>query len=652
MRISDSVVSVKVAAAFCLVAVLSLPVSGSEHAAPARHRPKMVMGRDYWTALYPHYDHAAGAAWSDQTRKVRFDNEALNGLPFVKDSIPVYHALRKAPSAESGKATWRHLIDNFEQGEPDAEIVGGNPKPDRPLIVGFGSKRDVLNFGGEIDLDYGEWSAWKRAHPNLLCCWSHIEWDNTVPATYERVNRIADGKRRSEVLAFLGERPKNRYERLEVQRRFFDRMMSLYYGDTSVAGVMFASLYTGHIAAGFGARTVIVETTNTSGGDKEYRWNLSAMFARGAARQFDLPWEWYVAIYMNGQTSNGGWWNNAVCCYPANDEMQQTSKNGYNSGPDFGVSRSLQNRAFYFAYLNGANFVEQEEWSAVFQRWDSVSKRTVLSPRGEDFARYHDFTRRHPERGTPWTPVAILIPYAQGYPTYGGYPWATSQYGYTAGDYAVDAVFFTLVPGFERAKAMRKGIEANLHNTPFAHMYDVICPDAPQKPEELLDVLKSYKALVIAGDYPDKTFESSIREYEKGGGEVVRIGAALLPPQPQDAVPLLHRGALRFPSVERTFKALQDRYFPFAVHGDCLYGANRTEKGWWLWVFNNKGVEKFADAPQRIDPDAAVEVDIVLPKGSSDSVRELLTGRLVPVDGGNFKTCIQSGALAIFEVAQ
>lgn len=606
----------------------------------------------YHTALYPHYDHAAGAGWAAGAQCVRFDNPEINRLDVFREAVPVYHAQRRPPPAKSGLATWRTLAENFLPGEPDAEILSGNPKPDLPLIVGFGGKRHVETFGGRIELDRDEWRRWKAAHTNLLCCWTHIEWDNTVPLTYLRAPKIADETRRGEVLGFLGAEPGDRYARVGVQRRFYDRMKDLYYGDDDVTGVMFASLYTGHVAAGFGAKTLIVETTNTTGKDgPEYRWNVSPMFCRGAARQFDLPWEWYVAVYMNGWTSTGEWWNNAECVYPRSADAKFERRGEYHPGPDHGVSRSLQRRAFYFAYLSGANLVEQEEWSAMFLRWDAEKGRTVLSSRGEDFVRYHAFTKENPGRGEPYVPVAILVPYAQGYPTTGGYPWGKAAYGYTAGDQAIDAVFFTLVPGFDRTAALKKGVETNLHNSPYAMMYDVLTPDAPQDPAKLLAALKRYQAVVLVGDYSDRSFEKVLSEYGRGGGRIVRIGEKDVPYRGTAAIADYQCGRLREPEVERIFDGLQKEYFPVRVDGDCMYGMNRTKDGWWLWLFNNKGVTKFADTPQQIDRAADAKVEIDLRDLTVGAVRDLVTGECVDFEGKRMSLQVPAGDFRILELS-
>jgi len=621
---------------------------------PQRHRPKKLMGRDYWTALYPHYDHAAYENWaSGAAQRLRTDNPAVLAEDFYRESVPVYHAQRTAPDDATGLATWRTMAENFLPDEADREILTGDPKPDRPFVFGFSGKRNVSAYGGRLDLDRDEWRRWRAAHPNLLCCWTHIEWDNALSIAYARVGKIADDTRRREVEAFLGPRPTDRYAHLKLQRKYYDRMNDLYDGGGDVAGAMFASRFCGHVAAAWGAKLLIVETTNTADSESEYRWNLAPMFARGAARQFDLPWEWYVAVYMNGRTADGGWMNNAECVYPAAaGEKSRAGEHGYNAGPDYGVSRSLQRRAWYFAYLSGANLVEQEEWTAMLLCWDDKLGRTVLSKRGEDFRDYHAFTKVHPDRGTPYAPVAILVPFAQGYCTLGGAPWGNAAYGYTAGDHAVDALFFALVPGYDRRAGLLKGDEANLHNSRFALMYDVLAPDAPQDPAEFARVLAGYRAVILAGDYPDRGFERTLADYERRGGKVVRIGTdEVPPPQGLDAITALRRGSLRHPKVEKILSDLQEAYFPFKVEGDCLYGANRTSTGWWLWAFNNNGVTKFADRPQVIDASAASDIRVVPGGGRVRRVTELMSGKDVTVGAdGSFAVRIPAGDLVVFEI--
>ena len=113
----------------------------------------------------------------------------------------------------------------------------------------------------------------------------------------------------------------------------------------------------------------------------------------------------------------------------------------------------------------------------------------------------------------------------------------------------------------------------------------------------------------------------------------------------------LKAGKMKFPEVEAMLESLQREYFPFKVEGDCLYGANRTENGWWLWVFNNKGVTKFTDAPHTVDHSFDAVVSVSCGKVGVASIRELITERDVPAAAGAFTHRVAAGDLAVFEIA-
>lgn len=632
-------------------------VAFGHYEVPAGHCPLVVMGKDYWPALYKYADFSYNTnfvKWVTFERSVRFDNPAIFKIPAFRDAVPVYFG-RRPPT--NGLTTYRHFADNFTEEEPDREILTSNPQPEKPLLFWTTGKRNFLSWGERPDLVKEEYEVWRTAHPNALYDGYVAEWDNDIMLSYGRVKKLKDGdSRKANIEKFLGEKPRTRLEHVAKLRAFMEERRQVFYGGRMCA--LMAHIFDLHLAADAGARYLSIETTNSSGSpqhDHEYRWNVAAMFARGAARQFGTPWEWYIAGYMNGFVSDGRWLGNIINVYPGKDDSPDHAERcGWYSGIEWGQSANVLRRAFYFAYLNGANFTQMEEWSAQFLMWDKKAKKTVLSPRGKLYSEYHDFTAAHPDRGVAYTPVAICVPLAQGYPAWGGYPFSERVYGYTEGDHAVDAVFFTLVPGFERAKAMARGEEHNLHNTPFAAMYDVIAPDVTsQSPERLLEVMKSYKTLVIVGDYPDRSWEKTLAKYESAGGRVIRIGAAEVPPMTKDAestVGDLMAGRSRHSKVAEIFRGLQEDYFPFSVEGDCLYGANRNEKGWWLWVFNNNGVTKFGDRPEVVDRKAASRIRVSAARMPLGAVRDLITGRPVDVRGGTFEWTVPAGDLAVFEV--
>ena len=643
---------------------------------PPRHVPKRIMGRDYWPALYRYRDWLPDAKYDNSAFEVRFDNPDIFKLPAFRDAAPVYWAHNNPPPVDGASGTWRRFADNFRDTERDREIADSNPFPDRPFLFAATAKRQFWTWGAECDLDYADFAEWRAQHPNALYSGTILEWDNDLMLAYRRMASMTDKTRRAKVEALIGKcPPKTREERMDVMRRQYADRHKAAYGDKMA--VHASHVFSQHLGGDCGADVLVVETTNTSGSptnDSEYRWNLAPMFVRGAARQFDRLWEWYWAAYMNGFSTNGEWQNDAACRYPIGPSANTPF--GAINRPEYGISGNLMRRLYYFSYLNGANVTQPEEWSAYFLAWDEGAGKTMLTCRGRDYAAYHDFTAKHPGRGTPYTPVAICIPLSRGYTAFGGWPWAENGYGYTRSDLMSDAVLFSLVPGFERAKAMKAGVETNLHNSRFAQMYDVICPDAPsQSPETVLDVMKSYKALIMAGEFADPKVAQCLAEYEKSGGRVIVLSDDILQnwsvsttDHTEDTekrnggnsnsvcsvsyavTRQMKAGKVKFPKIESILENLQKDYFPFKVKGDCLYGANRTEDGWWLWVFNNKDITKFTDAPHAVDHSFDADITVSCKKDGTTAVKELLTEKPVPIAEGKFKYRVEAGDLAVFEV--
>ena len=246
------------------------------------------------------------------------------------------------------------------------------------------------------------------------------------------------------------------------------------------------------------------------------------------------------------------------------------------------------------------------------------------------------------------------MPFAQGYTCLGGKAWFNCPY--EEGDFAVDSVFFSIAPGWARARGVKVGnSEGNLHNSRFAMMYDVLVPDSPQPKEAFRKVLYGYPAAILAGSYPRRdAFEDVLADYERAGGRLVRITPDMLPQfKGTRSLVRMWRGEEKFPKVEAALAELQRDLFPFEVSGDCQYGANRTEKGWWLWAFNNKGVVKFADAFEQIDH--AFDTTVCVRKahgGGIVRVTELMSGMKLPVSDDAFAFPVPAGDFAVFEIEQ
>ena len=626
----------KNATAFAFFAACAATLaSGAAWMPPEAHRPPPVAGARYRTVL-------SALPYSDPSQNPTgaLFNAEIAGLPVFRDCALVNQStLRRAPH---GSAAYRRLEENYAGGadDPRWRSLDGNPKPDRPLFSYMVTKRDAAALVGPIDLDHEQYARWKAAHTNFFSFRMLSEWGVDLTHLSQRARRIADPVRREEFLREWCAPVPDRYAQLELARRYVERMIALHYGDREAFTAMRSFFALDHVAAAWGAKALLVETTNTTGPkmDKEYRWAVSGMFTRGAARQFGIPWGWYVAVYCNGLRKDGTWMDNSTPSYTVRSATKF---------PEAGVSASLFSRVCHYAYLTGAGAVEVESWLSHLLMPDK-SGRLSLSPRGRLFSAFHDFTRRHPDRGIPYTPIAVLVPFAQGYPATGGKSWAA--FGYLPGDYAVDAVFFTLQRGFARPAAMRRGVESNLHNSPYPVMCDVLSPDSPQDPEAFFAALTNYPVAILAGEYRDRSFEPLLKRYEAAGGRLLRVGLEMLPPFEGDLPADIFSGRRTFPALDAFFAGIREEFFPVKVEGDVLWGLNRTGGGWLVWCLNNKGVTKFADAFEEIDGNAAAPVRVNLGGVVPGRVRELLSGQDVPVGGGGFGWTVPAGGVAVFEI--
>ena len=67
-------------------------------------------------------------------------------------------------------------------------------------------------------------------------------------------------------------------------------------------------------------------------------------------------------------------------------------------------------------------------------------------------------------------------------------------------------------------------------------------------------------------------------------------------------------------------------------------------------MFNNRGVRKFADTFESLDPACNTSVSATLKVGSAMKVTELVSGRRLAVGANSFTFDLPAGDLAIFEV--
>ncbi len=381
--------------------------------------------------------------------------------------------------------------------------------------------------------------------------------------------------------------------------RYFSKMVETTSGQVmSVTG--FGQLY--HSAFHLGAKNVMPEIGN--------QVPLSALqiaFARGAAREYGKPFGVYYEPW-------GGAPMGCVCAltfspwFPDYPELKKVM-DGYNIGPEFGSSRSLQRRLLYFSWLSGAAFYG-EEWGAenYFGNWEEYP----LTQYGTIVIEINAFNRRF-SRPEPVVPAAIVMPpdtfgvdirYIAGYTDK---VWRMAE-----GD-----SFHAQLRNFSRdlyatQRAVSGGDSHNLTPSPWIGSFDVLSANAPP------DVIDSY-LLVVYFDAAQAS-QSTI---------------------PEDRV-FIYEGSKE--SADACIERLRT-LLPYRVEGTVGSAQARSDGRYLLGIFNNLGISKTAANGEVADPAATQDVTV---SGACSEVEVLIGGEyIVGSDADRISMQVPAGQVVV-----
>ncbi|OQA79666.1 MAG: hypothetical protein BWY31_04206 [Lentisphaerae bacterium ADurb.Bin242] len=137
------------------------------------------------------------------------------------------------------------------------------------------------------------------------------------------------------------------------------------------------------------------------------------------------------------------------------------------------------------------------------------------------------------------------------------------------------------------------------------------------------------------------------------GAVIVTTPQSMIPAQPADwntfRIDALS-GKLKFPHVEALLKMICSEVNPVKVEGDVQFGLNKTESGWWLYLFNNKGVMKLDGKEEWFDMNRAAEVKIDFDKIKVRNAKELRSGETLAVKDNKLTLKINPGDFKILEL--
>lgn len=214
-----------------------------------------------------------------------------------------------------------------------------------------------------------------------------------------------------------------------------------------------------------------------------------------------------------------------------------------------GPSLSWYRKSYFLYYMSGASAIYLEQGGDQFFKPGPGEHPFQLNPLGRITQEFMRFAEKHPDRGTPFTPVAFLLDPAHGFEMtdYPHWPFGVSQI--SRSDRALRELFGTayypgLVVEGEPASGDRQAFVSGV----FGDIFDVLVANEDQRPtrtgqnqihaSQRLPVspslLSSYRVVVVGGQIDwSASWIAKLQDYVRNGGVVV-LNAAQVKGLPGD----------------------------------------------------------------------------------------------------------------------
>jgi hypothetical protein len=287
-----------------------------------------------------------------------------------------------------------------------------------------------------------------------------------------------------------------------------------------------------HALASWGVRTLGIETAAVQPATA-----MRIAFTRGAARQFGGNFLYYHAPNF-GDTATTFTQSMSF----AGPEHFFHTRYGATMGP----SLSWYRKNYYLYYMSGASAVYLEQGFDQFFKPGPGEHSFQLNPLGRITDEFMRFAVKHPERGTPYTPVAFLLDPAHGWEMTDWPHFPLGVAHIDRSDRALRELFLAAyypaaVDEGEPATADRQAFT----NAAFGDIFDVLVAsdkNAGGGPPSS-DVIESYRALVVGGRVEwTPAWGERLKNYVRKGGTVV-LNAAQVKGLPADLLGVRLLGA-------------------------------------------------------------------------------------------------------------
>lgn len=387
-----------------------------------------------------------------------------------------------------------------------------------------------------------------------------------------------------------------------TRRECYDQLRDYYLWHRQTKGGRLISV-TGHshyeaYAGEWGASVVGLEVGENIGFTQS-----KFAFARGASRQWNLPWSVQMSPWFGNSVTTSG---------PLNTNGATAT------GLDAGHSLSLDLRIWRHAWFAGAALVTPENSSSIF--FEESKAPWKLTSHGEAAARAFQFMRSH-DRGTPYTPLLVVLDHLAGYA-----PYHDRTFGIlprTPGDQEIfdlleRQLYFspTRLPVPGNPKNPEAGY---LHPTPHGELCDVMLSTVPGA------ILRRYPVILLAGEVEfSRFFVHELVTAAEAGSRILlhprhveALGPELFARLKKTEMievlePWLNPDTQRPAAISRErLRKIERDTLPIGVTGDPVqYQINRSQSGWIIELINNDGVVKEGRKPAVVHPQVIARVKL------------------------------------------
>ncbi len=587
----------------------------------------------------------------------------------IETFIAKYKGAREVPLFQSKLVVPVVYINNIpEYLKPGSQFLRYLRETKVPFAI-------LINYGGATMKEDEAKAAWQLLNGELKD--QFLGWISGESVGYVWESAPAELKIAPEM---------TRRQLLDAHKEFYSQALSRKWRDTfhSETGPMWDKLIPAqstsstsfaHALTNWGVKLLGMETAAVMP-----MTGMRIAFTRGAARQFGGAFLYYHAPNFGDTATTFTKAQNF-----AGPDHFYHSRYGATMGP----SLSWYRKNYYLYYMSGASAIYLEQGHDQFFKPGPGEHPFQLNPLGRITDEFVRFAEKHPDRGTPYTPIAFLLDPAHGFEMtdYPHWPFEVSQID--RGDRSLRELFgVAYYPGLviegEPAIADRQPFVSGV----FGDVFDVLtATDGAKSP------LNAYRAVVVGGRIEwSAEWTQKITDYVRNGGTMVLNAAQIknLPAQLlgvrltnamaeadsarcEDAQDLTGQ-MFRYERLELKgaktliaapngdplvavnnvgkgsviLSALPDllgedeRMTPFAAHmlvhifgditpvkvtGDVEYLINRTANSWIVTLLNNNGVFKTQQGMAQVDRSAYVTATIAVPNAKIQSATDWITDR-------------------------